>query len=103
MPPPPGPASSLTASPDLRRQPIAPRLGGFDRRDVVLEHDMMHRLLELEPRQPAAMQLGPGRSPVMAAVTQHEARELLASATASWWSLERFDCVSRLRLRSINE
>ena len=33
-------------------QPTAPRLGGFDCRDVVLEHDMMHRLLELEPRQP---------------------------------------------------
>jgi hypothetical protein len=33
-------------------QPIAPGLGGFDRRDVVLEHDMMHRVLELEPREP---------------------------------------------------
>jgi hypothetical protein len=37
---------------DLRRQPIAPSLGGFDRRDVVLKHDMMYRLLEPEPRQP---------------------------------------------------
>ena len=34
---------------DLCRQPIAPGLGGFDRRDVVLEHNMMHRLLELAP------------------------------------------------------
>ena len=34
---------------DLCRQPIAPGLGGFDRRDVVLEHNMMHRLLELSP------------------------------------------------------
>ena len=49
--------------------PVAPSLGGFDRRDVVLEHDMMHRLLELEPRQPAAMQLGPCRPPVATATT----------------------------------
>jgi hypothetical protein len=59
---------------DLRRQPITPGLGGFDR----LKHDMMHRLLELEPGQLAPMQLGPSRSPVMAALAQQEARELLA-------------------------
>ena len=46
--------------------------------NVILEHDMMHRLLELEPRQPAAMQLGPSRPPVMAALPQQEPRELLA-------------------------
>ena len=46
---------------DLRRQPIASYLGNFDRRDVIFEHDVMDRLVEFEPRQPAAMQLGPGR------------------------------------------
>src|SRR5260370_811047 len=50
----------------------------FDRLNVILEHDMMHRLLELETREPAAMQLGPGRPPVMAALAQQKARELLA-------------------------
>jgi hypothetical protein len=46
---------------DLRRQPIAARLGGLDRRDIIFQHDVMDRLLEAEPGQPAAMQLGPGR------------------------------------------
>ena len=66
---------------DLCRQPIASRLGGFDRRDVILEHNVMHRLLELETRQPTAMQLGPCRPPVMAALPQQEARQLLACPT----------------------
>ena len=38
----------------------------------------MHRLLEAQTRQPAAMQPGPGRPPVMAALAQQEAGELLA-------------------------
>jgi hypothetical protein len=42
---------------DLRHQPIAPSLGGFDRRDVVLKHDMMHRLLELKTGQPGRCSL----------------------------------------------
>ena len=41
----------------------------------------MHRLLELETRQPTAMQLGPCRPPVMAALPQQEARQLLACPT----------------------
>jgi len=55
-----GPMSSPAASLDLRRQPIAPGRGGLDRRDVVLEHDMMHRLRE---RQPAAVSLSPRLDP----------------------------------------
>src|SRR5712691_5499394 len=39
---------------------------------------MMHRLLELETREPAAIQLGPSRPPVMAPLAQQEPRELLA-------------------------
>src|ERR1700737_953990 len=39
---------------------------------------MMHRLREVEPRQPTAMQLGPSRPPIMAALPQQKARELLA-------------------------
>src|SRR5262245_18737422 len=38
----------------------------------------MHGLLELETREPSAMQFGPGRSPVMAPMAQQEPRELLA-------------------------
>src|SRR4051812_42815230 len=41
---------------------------------AIFEHDMMHCLLELEPREPSAMQLGPCRSPVMTALAQQEAR-----------------------------
>ena len=73
---------------DLCRQPIASGLGGFDCRNVVLEHDMMHRLLELEPRQPAAMQLGPCRAPVMAALAQQKPRELLTGASQGPYRVE---------------
>ena len=38
----------------------------------------MHRLLELETRQPAAMQLGPGRPAVVAPLAQQKSGELLA-------------------------
>jgi hypothetical protein len=61
---------------DLRRQPIAPYLGNFDRRDVIFEHDVMDRLVELETRQPAAMQLGPGRSAIVASLAQQKPAEL---------------------------
>jgi hypothetical protein len=44
----------------------------FDRRDVVLEQDVMHRLLKLERRERAAMQVGPGRSPIRAALAQQK-------------------------------
>ena len=37
---------------DLCCQPIAARLGGFDCLNVILEHDMMHCLLKLQPREP---------------------------------------------------
>ena len=37
----------------------------------------MNRLLEFQSSQPAAMQLGPGWLPVMAAVAQQKARKLL--------------------------
>jgi hypothetical protein len=63
---------------DLRRQPIAPYLGNIDRRDVIFQHDVMDRLVELEPRQPAAMQLGPGRPAIVAPLAQQKSGELLA-------------------------
>ena len=42
---------------------IASVPSGLDCLNVTLEHDMMHCLLELEPREPSAMQLGPCRAP----------------------------------------
>jgi hypothetical protein len=39
---------------------------------------MMYRLVELEACQPAPVQLRPGRSVVMTAVAQQEARQLLS-------------------------
>jgi len=38
----------------------------------------MHRLLELQPRQPTPMQLGPSRPPVVKTLPQQEAGKLLA-------------------------
>jgi hypothetical protein len=34
---------------DLRRQSIAPRLGGFDRRNVIFQHDVMTACSNLSP------------------------------------------------------
>ena len=39
---------------------------------------MVHRLLELQPRQPTPMQLGPSRPPVVTTLPQQEAGKLLA-------------------------
>lgn len=55
-----------------------PRLGSFDRRDVIFQHDVMHRLFELETRQPTAMQLGPGRPAIVVSLAQQKPGELLA-------------------------
>ena len=63
---------------DLRRQPIAPRRGGFDRLNVIFAHEVMPRLSELETGQPATVQLGPCRPPVMAGLAQQEPGKLLA-------------------------
>jgi hypothetical protein len=52
---------------NLRRQPIARRLGDFDRLNVILEHEMMR-----PGGEPPAMQPGPGRPPVMTAVAQQK-------------------------------
>jgi hypothetical protein len=66
---------------DLRGQPIAPRRGRVDRLDVILEHEMVGRLLKAQTGEPPAMQLGPGGTPVMPALTQQKPRELLAGTT----------------------
>src|SRR3977135_3005463 len=58
--------------PNLPRQTIASCLGGFDCGDVIFQHDVMDRLLEDETRQPAAMQLGPGRPAVVASLAQQK-------------------------------
>ena len=63
---------------DLRRQSIAPRLGALDRRDVILQHNVMDRLFEAKPGQPAAMQLGPSRPSIVASLAQQKPGELLA-------------------------
>jgi hypothetical protein len=63
---------------DLCGQSIAPGRGSLDRLNVILEHDMMHRLFKAQTCEPPAMQLGPGRPPVMATLAQQKPRELLA-------------------------
>ena len=49
---------------------------------------MMHRLFEMETREPAAMQLGPCRAPVMAALAQQKPRELLTRAAQGPYRVE---------------
>jgi hypothetical protein len=63
---------------DLRRQPVAPRVGGFNRLNVVFEHNVMRCLGEAQTGQPPPMQLGPCRTPIMAALAQQEPGELLS-------------------------
>src|SRR5207237_6330730 len=36
-------------------------LGGFNRLNISFQHDVMHRVLEAQTREPSAMQLGPRR------------------------------------------
>jgi hypothetical protein len=70
-PPQPGPASRPAVS--LQSAPSADRAGPrrLDCLNVILEHDMMRRLLKAQIRQPPAMQPGPGRPPIMATLAQH--------------------------------
>jgi CRP-like cAMP-binding protein len=63
---------------DVCLQPIAPCRRRLDGRDAIFQHDVMHRLLELETCQPPSMQLRPGRPMVVIAVAQQEAGQLLA-------------------------
>jgi hypothetical protein len=43
-----------------------------------LEHNVMHRLVEAQTRQPSPMQFGPSRTPVMAALAKQKPGELLS-------------------------
>ena len=58
-------------------QSVAPGYRCLDGRDTIFQHNMINRLVELEACQPAPVQLRPGRSVVVAAVAQQEARQLL--------------------------
>jgi hypothetical protein len=49
--------------------------------DAILQHDVMHGLLEAQPGEPAPVHQRPGRAVVVMAVAQQEARQLLASLT----------------------
>jgi hypothetical protein len=42
---------------------VAPGFGVLDRIDVVLQHDLLRRVLEPHRRQPAPVSQGPGASP----------------------------------------
>jgi hypothetical protein len=49
-------------------QTVAARRRRFDGRDAILQHDIMHRLLELEARQPAPVRQRPGWPMIVTAV-----------------------------------
>ena len=63
---------------DMGLQPVAPCRRRLDSRDTIFQHDMMHRLVELQACQPAPVQQRPGRAVVVPAVAQQEAGQLLA-------------------------
>ena len=62
-------------------QPVAPCRRRLDGRDAIFQHNMMHRLLELQTGQPAPVHQRPGRPVVVMAVAQQEAGQLLARLT----------------------
>src|SRR5215204_949156 len=62
-------------------QTIAPGRRRLDGRDAILQHDVMHRLLELQSGQPASMDQCPGWPVVVMAVAQQEAAQLLTGLT----------------------
>src|SRR5262252_4654428 len=49
----------------------------LNRLNVVLEHNVMRRLVEAQTRQPTAVQFGSCRTAIMTALAQQEPRELL--------------------------
>src|SRR6516164_6715267 len=63
---------------DMCLQSVAPCHRCLDGRDTIFQHNMMYRLVELEACQPTPVQLRPGRSVVVPAVAQQEARQLLS-------------------------
>ncbi len=69
-------ATSLRSAPSARSR----RRGGFDCLNVILEHEVVCCLLKTQTSQPAAMQLGPGRTSIMATLAQQEPRKLLGGA-----------------------
>jgi hypothetical protein len=62
-------------------QTVAPCRRRLDRRDAVLQHNVMDRVFEPQSGQPAPVHQRPGRPVVMMAMTQQEAGQLLASLT----------------------
>jgi len=71
----------------------------LDGRDAIFQHDVMHRLLELETCQPPSMQLRPGRPMVVIAVAQQEAGQLLASLSQS--AHRRLTCTDEIADRLV--
>jgi hypothetical protein len=78
---------------DLRRQPMATRL------NIILEHEMMHRLLEFQTREPPAMQLGPRSPPVIATLVQQKPKSRWR-ARRNACTASRRACTSRASLRA---
>ena len=52
--------------------------GDLDGRNTVLQHNVVHRLIELEICDPAPMCQGPGGAAIMMAMALEEAGQLLA-------------------------
>lgn len=62
---------------DLGFQAVTPRHSRLDRRDAILQHDVVCRVLEAQARQPAAMHQCPSRPVIRAALPQQETTQRL--------------------------
>ena len=90
------PAASPQSAPATDR--AAPRRPRCQRCNF--QHDVMDSLVEFEPGQPAAMQLGPGRPPIMAPLAQQKPAELMACPARALHRVEPHPYQIRSRVAS---
>jgi hypothetical protein len=63
---------------DLPRQPVASAFGILNSMDIVLQHDLLRRMIKAHRGEPASICQGPGASPVVnPVVTQQKALQML--------------------------
>jgi hypothetical protein len=53
-------------------QAVSPCRGGLNSGDEILKHDVVHGLLEFDPREPAPVRLRPRRASIMMAMAQQK-------------------------------
>src|SRR6185295_20186070 len=63
---------------DLSRQPVTPSFGVLDGVNVILQYDLLRRMIEAHRRQPPLVRQGPRTSPAVdLLMTQQKALQML--------------------------